>query len=71
MTNCVKDSGMNSFESQRYVTIVQLSRWVSGKKKDEKTSHICEEIGVGRWSINDRIFYLIGSMMGGEEFNQQ
>ena len=30
-----------------------------------------EEIGVGRWNVDDGRFYLVESTMGGEECNQR
>ena len=44
---------------------------MSGKKSDEKTSYVDEEIGVGRWNGDDGRFSLVGSLIGGEECNQQ
>ena len=44
---------------------------MSGKKSDEKTSYVDEDIRVGRLTGNDGCFSLLGYLMGGEEFNQR
>ena len=33
--------------------------------------YVYEEIGVGRWTVDDGRFSPVGSLMGGEECNQR